>query len=345
MPGALVTSRLSNALKELYDTQGFKLEYTEAWTKQNGHRISRDTISQAIRGNIRRMKDSTALSLAEFIEYETKGNVPARSLLNGHQNGYHGKDLRGADLSGEDLSGWDLTGMDLSGANLERTTGRDVKLRFANLTDAKVKDIDMNTWDLTGAKIHTEVENVRFGKFTSLQMSDVSKGEFKNVILKTGGKRSMGMVFPEKFDPFQIKEIYQNHFAIVKLIQLSVGEDMPPAMLAIIDHLIGRLFVPTIYGGPAKLVCWPAILNFILEYHPEMIDPLFSIFRQHKPWELAQRLEISLEISNCSSLEEAEKLKGHPHAELGGTLIDMVIRRFRREEKRKKSGRKMRKVA
>ena len=36
MPGALVTSRLSNALKELYDTQGFKLEYSEAWiTEKN----------------------------------------------------------------------------------------------------------------------------------------------------------------------------------------------------------------------------------------------------------------------------------------------------------------------
>ena len=82
-----VTQRICNHLKYLRDNDSeLTLEMVERWTDENGHKVSRQTISRALNDGAKNMRQATARQLAEFIEEKTEQRVIAADLLSGNQN-------------------------------------------------------------------------------------------------------------------------------------------------------------------------------------------------------------------------------------------------------------------
>jgi hypothetical protein len=83
MASEKVTRRICRHLRSLFTNGlGLTIEYVEAWTEGTGGvKVSRQAVSRAVRGDVRRMRDQTARQLAGFIEAETEGRVAADALL------------------------------------------------------------------------------------------------------------------------------------------------------------------------------------------------------------------------------------------------------------------------
>lgn len=81
MAGRVVTERICEHLKQLKRKTEFKLEYVEAWTEARGHKVSRQTVSRALNGKVKHLRNDSAEMLATFVEAMTDGAVVATTLL------------------------------------------------------------------------------------------------------------------------------------------------------------------------------------------------------------------------------------------------------------------------
>jgi uncharacterized protein YjbI with pentapeptide repeats len=155
MAGDRATARICRELSSLYRETGFKLEWAEAWTREHGHKVSRDTFSRAIRHRIGRMRDDTAQQIAEFIECETDGAITVGQLIQCHPGGgaMRKADLRGARFSGEDWSRRDLSGADLREAVLEGMNLDGAELARAKLQRATLASCSFQRTSLIHARL------------------------------------------------------------------------------------------------------------------------------------------------------------------------------------------------
>jgi len=149
MVGIEITNRISGALKELYDCQGFKIEYAEAWTSERGYRVGKDTISRALNGRLKRTHKRIAKGLAEFIEFETGGSVSVSNLLS-EPSSLREKDISGSDYSGRDVSNFDFSGANLEDANFDNADISHSKFCGANLRGANLTRSSGYGTDFTG---------------------------------------------------------------------------------------------------------------------------------------------------------------------------------------------------
>jgi hypothetical protein len=84
------TELICQHLRQLWSQgPGLTLEDVEEWTAHHGERVSRQAISRALNGRVRRMRDQTALQLARFIESQTNGVIGGEYLLAGRNEPLH----------------------------------------------------------------------------------------------------------------------------------------------------------------------------------------------------------------------------------------------------------------
>ena len=348
MTGVFVARRISNTLKSLYKTQGFKLEYVEAWTSQHGHKVSRDTVSRAINDKINRMRNGTASVLAEFIENETDGEITAESLVNhnGKPKVLTNGNYRGADLSGEDLSDWCLFGADLQRANLSGANLKQTKLCRANLRDADLSGTMLDHTDLCGAMMDgckltdskltrtdlsatsmrgTEIRNVWIER-TFLRGADLTDATFNNVCWNTNGGRTRGIKLPA-FDPAELSCLrppgydlgqvsygYHCHDVIAHMIMYEFPDDLEMRQFA--EFILSKLFP-----------CWEGCVERMERAHPHRIDDLVAVLGKYNDtWHMLDRWELAKAIYHHKSLDDLLALRESTYYQVFADEIENKIK-------------------
>ncbi len=348
MTGVFVARRISNTLKSLYKTQGFKLEYVEAWTSQHGHKVSRDTVSRAINDKVNRMRNGTASVLAEFIENETDGEITAESLVNHSrkQRVFLNGELKGADLSGEDLSNWCLFGADLRGANLSGANLRHSQLCQANLRDADLSGAVLERTDLCGAMMDgcrivdstlkrtdlsmtsmkgAEIRNVWI-EIADLRCADLSDATLENICWNTNGARTIGIKLPD-FDPAVLSRLRPQHHFPGKLFYGCHCHDIIARMILYeySDDLEMRQFAEFILSR--SFPCWEGGVERIERVHPHRMEDVDATFRKYNDtWHLLDRWELAKEIYHHESFEDLLALRESRYYQLFGDEIEIKIK-------------------
>ncbi len=341
MVNEVVAIRISKHLKQLYSNSKngksgwLKLEVIEAETD-----VSRQTLSRILNGKANKLYYRTAVNLADYIEKETKGKVPATYLLTESKKNYAGADLRNADLSGEDLEGADLTGADLRGAKLFKTNMKYATLYRAKLRGAELSHLELDHTDFCGAildgshiietdfaasdfsvanciGVHLENSKMSGSRLLSADFTDAT---FHKVVWNTKGSRTRGIRLPS-FNPSELERGYACNDAVAKLIMWEFPDDLEMQMFA--ESIIAR-----------QLDCYDGVLGRMEEALPHRIEDLENVFAKYNDtWTLLDRWNLHKLLKKCSTVEEAEELRSLPLYQKHPWPVDGKIKQLKALER------------
>ena len=329
MVATSISERISQHLNEIYTKSDcITLDVIAAHT-----RLSKETVRRA-KDQVGTLREKTAHRLADFIESETDGRVPAGSILATPKN-YREQNLKGFKFIDQDLSGAVFTDADLEGAVFESCdldgakfdvvnfreakivgcSGRNVKMRGCNFRRTQFIDLRMASWDLSGAWTYDESvwRNVWMGAY--MHGADLSNvAEFTNVHWRAGGGRARGLVLPKGLDLNEISRGCDVHPIVAQVALDTFPGDKE--MRAFAEFTTSRLF----------FACWESGVKRIKEMWPHRMDDFKTAFGRFPKMDMLDRFEWGQKMEACQSLSDYESLLKDPLYTKFSPVLDERIR-------------------
>ena len=347
MVNEVVANRISKHLKQLYsksknEKNGWlKLEVIESETG-----VSRQTVSRILNGKANRLYYRTAVNLADYIEKETEGKVPADYLLTESQKNYVGADLRGTNFSGEDLTHFnfaqaDLTGSNFEGAILDYSDFTGARLKDANFTSvtgtgtnftgavatgATFKNFQAHFWNMTGLRMsHGEMLSGNIN--ASMHGANMQGVKINRMEWRVRGSASVGLCLPYHID-FSgfIRGLTNNSLVAVLVYQLFHNHPTWNKFSQIIDFILGQQFRTV---EPGHIACYNGLVHFILTELPEMEDKLLEGFQRYPAMRIYERYMLAKTERNIKNLDQALDLTNSSYAVLFPGIVKSIVRKFR----------------
>ena len=347
MVNEVVAIRISKHLKQLYSKSKngkngwLKLEVIESETD-----VSRQTLSRILNGKANKLYYRTAMNLADYIEKETQGKVPAGYLLNESNKNYVGADLRRADFSGEDLTHFnfaqaDLTGANFEGATLDHSDFTAARLKDANFTDvtgtgtnftgavatgATFKNFQARFWDMTGLRM-SRGEMLSGNINASMHGASMHGVKINQMAWRVRGSASVGLCLPYDID-FSgfIRGLTNNSLVAVLVYQLFRNHPSWNKFSQIIDFILGQQFRTV---EPGHIACYNGLVHFILTELPEIEDKLLEGFQRYPTMLIYERYMLAKIERNIKNLDQALDLTNSSYAVLFSGVVKSIVRKFR----------------
>ena len=346
MINEFVAHRISTHLKQLYNLSKngkngwLKLQVIESETG-----VSRQTVSRILNGKANRIHYKTAVQLANYIEKETDGKMPAAHLLNESNKNYVGANLRGTDFSGEDLTHFNFAQADLTGANFEGA-----KLDYSDFTAARLKDANFNRVTGIGTNFTGTVATgatfknfqARFWSMTGLRMS---RGEMMSGYIKAsmhganmhgvqinqmewrlGGSASVGLRLPYNID-FSgfIWGLMNNSLVAILVYQLFHNHSSWNKFSQIINFILGQQFRT---AEPGHIPCYDGLIHFVQTELPEVEDELLEGFQTYPAMQIYERYMLAKIERNIKNLDQALDLQSSSYASLFPNIVKSIVRKW-----------------
>ena len=347
MVNEVVANRISKHLKQLYSKSKngqngwLKLEVIESETD-----VSRQTVSRILNGKANKLYYRTAVNLADYIEKETEGKVPAAYLLNESDKNYVGADLKGTDFSGEDLTHFNFAQADLTGANFEGAT-----LDHSDFTAARLKDVNFNRVTGTGTNFTGAVATgatfknfqARFWDMTGLRMSrgEMLSGninasmhgasmhgvKINQMAWRVRGSTSIGLCLPYDIDFSEFIRGFMNN-TLVAVLVYQLFRDHPSwnKFSQIIDFILGQQFRTV---EPGHRPCYDGLVHFMQAELPEVEDELLEGFQRYPAMQIYERYMLAIIERNIRNLDQALDLQDSSYAALFPGVVKSIARKFR----------------
>ena len=347
MVNEVVAIRISTHLKQLYNKSKngkngwLKLEVIEAETG-----VSRQTVSRVLNGKVNRLYYRTAVNLADYIEKETDGEVPADYLLSESNKNYVGADLRGKNFSGEDLTHInfaqaDLTGADFEGAKLDYSDFTGARLKDTNFTDvtgtgtnftgavatgATFKNFQAHFWNMTGLRM-SRGEMLSGNINASMHGANMQGVKINQMAWRVDGSASVGLRLPYDVD-FSgfIRGFTNNSLVAVLVYQLFHNHPSWNKFSQIIDFILGQQFRT---AEPGHRPCYNGLVHFMQTELPEVEDELLEGFQRYLAMQIYERYLLAIIERNIKNLDQALDLTNSSYAALFPSVIKSIVRKFR----------------
>ena len=341
-----LTIKISTHLKQLYNLSKngnngwLKLQVIESETG-----VSRQTVSRILNGKANRLHYKTAVQLANYIEKETDGKMPAAYLLNESNKNYVGANLRGTNFSGEDLTHFNFAQADLTGANFEGAT-----LDYSDFTSARLKDANFNSITGTGTNFTGAIATgatfknfqAHFWNMTGLRMSrgemlagninasmhgaNMQGVKINQMAWRVRGSASVGLRLPYDID-FSgfIRGLMNNSLVAVLVYQLFRNHPSWNKFSYVIDFILGQQFRT---AEPGHIACYNGLIHFVQTELPEVEDDLLSGFQTYPAMQIYERYMLAKIERNIKNLDQALDLQSSSYASLFPNIVKSIVRKW-----------------